>query len=168
MRRELKVGIECNLSIRSTLRIELPCWDHLYRVLEVLVWSGMAIGLARVPGWCTMGGAMGRCPGSATAMAAAATPLRGMAGSSSSMMSTYTAPGRVALPWGLSVTGLFASLLSTQGCEVVVTTARVALLTMSKALGMGIGVSTLIAAIVRGHSEGISMNRWGSGGSNRG
>ena len=168
MIRELKIGIECNLSIGSPLHVELAfsptangdidSWDHLYRVLGVLVWSGMAIGLARALGSCTTGGAAGRGPGSAMAMAAAVVPVRGMAGSSSSAMSAYTVPGRVVLPWGLSVTSLFVSLLSTQGCEVVVTTSGRALLALSQALGMGMGVSTLIAAIVRGNSEGISMN----------
>ena len=103
-------------------------------------------------------GAAGRGPGSAMAVAVAVVPVRGMSGSFSSAMSAYTVPGRVASPWGLSAISLFASLLSTQGCEVVVTTTCVALLTLSWALGMGMGVSTLIAAIVRGNSEGISIN----------
>ena len=85
---------------------------------------------------------MGRGPGSATTVLVVAVPARGMAGSSSSTMSAHTAPGRVlALSWGLSATSLFVPLLSTQGCEVVVTTAGIALLILSQALGMGMGVS---------------------------
>ena len=79
---------------------------------------------------------------------------------SSSVMSAYTASGRVVTSlWGLSAASLFASLLSTQGYEVIVSTAGVALLMLSWALGMGMEVYTLIAASVRGNSEGISMNR---------
>ena len=167
-RRELKVGIECDLSIQSALCVEhafsptasgdTVSWDHLCRVLGVLVWSGMAIRLVKVLGRCVMAGAVGRGPGSVMALTVAAVPVRGTAGSSSSAVSAYTAPGRVASPWGLSATSLFASPLSTQGCEVVVTTEGIALLTFNWVLGMEMGVSTLVAAIVRGNSEGISMN----------
>ena len=60
VRRELRVGTEHNLSIGSALHVELAfsltatgdtvSWDHHYRVLGVLVWSGMMIMLARVLG----------------------------------------------------------------------------------------------------------------------
>ena len=60
MRRELKAGIECNLSIRSALHVDpafsltasgdTVSWDYLHRILGVLVWSGMTVGSARVPG----------------------------------------------------------------------------------------------------------------------
>ena len=65
MRGQLKICVECYLTIRSTLSEELTfdataCCDaigrdDLYSILVVPMWSGLALGLARVPEGCTMG-----------------------------------------------------------------------------------------------------------------
>ena len=90
-----------------------------------------------------------------------AVPVRGMAGSSSSMMCANTAPGRVVTsPWDLSATSMFASPLSTQGCKSGCNHCRCSTVDLEPGiLVWGMGVSTLIAAVVRGNSQCISMDR---------
>ena len=87
-----------------------------------------------------------------------AVPARGAAGVMlSSMMTAYTALGRlVASPWGLFVCLSVTSLLA-QCCEVIVSTTCIALLTFHGALGLGMRVTTLLAAMLGGYAEGVHM-----------
>ena len=96
---------------------------------------------------------MGRGPGRATMVRAMVeVPVRGVAGATlSSTMTAYTVSGRlVASLWGLFVC-LSATSLLAQPCEMIVSTASIALLTFSWALGLGMRVTTLLAVMLGGY-----------------
>ena len=169
MKGHLKVCIECYLTIWSTLSKELTfsmivwcdCIDRndLNRVLKVPVWSGTTIRLARLLGQWVIWGTVGRGTGSAMV----AVPVRRVAGSVLSMRPANTASSGLVLDtssWSLFARWFGPSLLA-QGCKVVATTAGVALLTLGWALGVRIGITTLLTAVMVWQGQGIHMYGWG-------
>ena len=88
----------------------------------------------------------------------AVVPVQGVAGMTwSSMMTAYTASGRlVASLWSLLVCLSVTSLLA-QHCEMTVFISHIALLTFGWTLGLGLRVTTLLTAMFGGYGQGIHM-----------
>ena len=81
----------------------------------------------------------------------------GVAGTTwSSVMTASTAFALVASLWGLLGSLLLASLLA-QHSEVIIATACVALLTFCRTFSVGMGVTTLLAAMCGGSGQCIHM-----------